>query len=1606
MDPNHWSNYNQAYSRLASGTLPTSHGFPLLEQAAGLGLGASLQTHGGGLGSRPLGALPTVNYPGHPLHNTMTQFLDPIGSLPSLSGQSAYKSMAIGQSPFPFDASGRSTVDLQVTYAPSRYSSATPIPSDAKPSLFGNEQVSSKEQSVPASVYSASLSPVSTESSPKGWGLSNFLPAPTTPFGNVSESLSPEYGPTSLVSTQLVPPPAHNSSGSRVTTIQRNPYSADMLFTSSTRNVKSSQPEIINSSLMPLSYRQSRSHNSSSASKSSHSHMSHHYSASPSEIEDLSAPAQLSTSHLSRTESQSQLYSSYNIVSSEFSSVGANSPVYTTSQLAADMNYDPVSPATPEIPADADHANDNPFSSMSLHDLAALEQAQRSLSEKVNHEQQSRELHQSRDLHLPHDLHQNREIHQSRELNRKEIHEVGNLLHRDLLQSREILHPRDLLQSREMHHSRDVHQLSEERSHLVNMVQQIGMQHTPPGLHNGQNPQNVHSPTQQSPISSGSPQIPLSSPHSLVPSSSIVQAPPPVQAMADSTTKPKRGRGSRGPRGAAAAAGVVVGGGGGSNGRGRRKKSKDLEIADMNTQAYIADLQKHQQGYIRDLPPQTQLPSQHQSCSDIHSPTYRTGMSESVTPGLHRQMSLNQLPEHMQRSPMQEPPLTPSLQQSIVEQMQGSHHRITSLAEDMLSRQSSVSSLNSGQQQSPLQEAMAMMTSGQRPPSVSNTSPSSHTPMSMENMVTGNTDSGSLPGHSDSPLEHRQLKQIGNVQDDSVLGSIDSSGYSVNGFETPFIDQLGESPHHHQMQSYSSEQLPIRSVLMSPGINSVNQYQEALSEGMSVGAYGHPYHMNADHHHVADMDVNTVESTIDEVTFSSLIDDSSDKNKRSRTKAEQKLFPSLTVTPAIDQDEDLCHLAVPPSSDHSVIKRKEEPVRKPFGHSFQDSFLNYLMGKKQDTLESVSSSTVHKKPQLPKYIPEPPRPRPPPITTTKTDSDSDLDSSSSGVEFSDSDRETNKSLSRAVASAISNLSDDDTVPIVSKPKSIATKTGDLKLKITLPPKCVYNASDDSKIKGGRASKPAVSPRASKPGTAPRVGRSKEEEEEVVVERGRERALTRRWSSQSLNKLFLKTSLVFFNILHFMKIPSSSVDREWLAQAIACLKTQGLSIGGHSSRAVAHETVNDVSEWYNSDVSDSTDDEYMPSEPEPDVEKDYDSDKDPAWMPVEMDIKQTGYDEMIDNRPRRKRFPSKGKSTVLFNSRAPRSRNNSGRRRSSVVETDPQVQEQPADVSLNKITDRDYLEDSDSKDEKCNDSENFQIGRFLMEKKDLDNYENYPIWKLEQGRMIHKYEFFIEDGKIKHRDVSTYSSWMPTMKDQFCPIRVRVLSVNKSGAEHKEIVEVLEEYQPKPPVDGSLETKYEDDPLVDLFNVYLQIFLSQSLEPGFLNAITESQDNFYLSALEKIDKMIGLKLEDVDRKIKWKPAFKECLKSKPELREIDRPNLKQSCQACENSSPPTIKSVHFTGMLYDRFDLGELPDVVDHSTSAEFMIGKTAAQFVNIYHSLYHFKYNLYKKCLSKVKLMKESIDQLGNEAILDQCLQNRAWVLKIFEELKRLLDRS
>lgn len=82
---------------------------------------------------------------------------------------------------------------------------------------------------------------------------------------------------------------------------------------------------------------------------------------------------------------------------------------------------------------------------------------------------------------------------------------------------------------------------------------------------------------------------------------------------------------------------------------------------------------------------------------------------------------------------------------------------------------------------------------------------------------------------------------------------------------------------------------------------------------------------------------------------------------------------TLTFVPEVNDDDDFSHFS---SEQDAPVEVKLLSVRDK-SELFQESFLSYLQGNKMETLSSVSSSTITKRPQLPKYIPEPRRPRPP-----------------------------------------------------------------------------------------------------------------------------------------------------------------------------------------------------------------------------------------------------------------------------------------------------------------------------------------------------------------------------------------------------------------------------------------------------------------------------------------------------------------------------------------------------------------------------------------------------------------------------------------------------
>ena len=420
-----------------------------------------------------------------------------------------------------------------------RYASQSAASVAVSKSMLFNTDPHTMKETIPSSGYSSSGSsaPVPTSDS-KSWGLPNYIqPSISNPYGALpGEVTSPTYSSSSLPIPE--PPPAH--SGTRPSTIQRNPYQTKVYTeppkvysepskaypeptkgytepsppTRSSAHVSRVAPpsqggsyhlESVLRGTNPLSSQgppaaHSNSHSLSRSLPSPQTYadpprsMSTHqtYQQSPPSMTAhhrfAEPPRSIATSHGTYS-SSSRLplpvdshhlpspYETYNNTSTS-SAYSTIAPPPTSSQLHSSLSYDPVSPA-PTMPDSQSTESRRSYPNVLLEDLAHI-------SSKAN---------------FAHSI-----------KNPSPLHSSPQRMSRGLA---------DL-------------QYSSAQQSLTNTVQ---------------------SPMQPSPISVGSPQVgggggggmslgsPQGSHHA--PSSTVPVPPLPVQAMADSTTKPKKRRRSK-----------------------------------------------------------------------------------------------------------------------------------------------------------------------------------------------------------------------------------------------------------------------------------------------------------------------------------------------------------------------------------------------------------------------------------------------------------------------------------------------------------------------------------------------------------------------------------------------------------------------------------------------------------------------------------------------------------------------------------------------------------------------------------------------------------------------------------------------------------------------------------------------------------------------------------------------------------------------------------------------------------------------------------------------------------------------------------------------------
>lgn len=390
----------------------------------------------------------------------------------------------------------------------------------------------------------------------------------------------------------------------------------------------------------------------------------------------------------------------------------------------------------------------------------------------------------------------------------------------------------------------------------------------------------------------------------------------------------------------------------------------------------------------------------------------------------------------------------------------------------------------------------------------------------------------------------------------------------------------------------------------------------------------------------------------------------------------------------------------------------------------------------------------------------------------------------------------------------------------------------------------------------------------------------------------------------------------------------------------------------------------------------------------------DSDSDPAWKPAYEDswLKKYGQQPVEVAKPARGRRSIRGK---------PRTTGRCVTQAASVAGT---VNSEGSSASVGYIlqvgpeNNSSGLLASSSAAVNPSDAHNYQKGDFVVERKDLYSHGEFPVWKIEAGRLLQKYEPFKSDIGILHKSASIYSSWPGDIRSSYKAVVVDTINT-LSG--RSETVRLSSEYVPLPP-DDSL----EQDALMELFNIYIQDILSQALDPLFLSTVMEQQEDYYLGPLRQIDGLLIEAQQAIRTKISWTSKFNTALDRSPYFQLMNvSPQMPedQRCEATVESSCPVVRSVKFYGPVYNS-DLLQVTEEVKKANAETFYIGQNAADYLPVYHALCHFKFLLFKKCEEEVQYLRLKNDKT-DEVVLGECLQNRIFVQQCLRELKQLLQK-
>ncbi|XP_035213277.1 uncharacterized protein LOC118187187 isoform X2 [Stegodyphus dumicola] len=284
-------------------------------------------------------------------------------------------------------------------------------------------------------------------------------------------------------------------------------------------------------------------------------------------------------------------------------------------------------------------------------------------------------------------------------------------------------------------------------------------------------------------------------------------------------------------------------------------------------------------------------------------------------------------------------------------------------------------------------------------------------------------------------------------------------------------------------------------------------------------------------------------------------------------------------------------------------------------------------------------------------------------------------------------------------------------------------------------------------------------------------------------------------------------------------------------------------------------------------------------------------------------------------------------------------------------------------------------------------------RFLVAKADINEPTPF-LWRVDkETNMLQRFEWFEQDGLLLYRSTYTYAAWNEISFSNYVTANVKIVSHNRvvfiveylGPAVNEPVEEFPDENVTAPP-----------DPLRDNFEVFLQTLISQALDPNFLSEITNENDEYFLSNIKEIEQVSEAKKSTL-LKDTWDEELQKCANTYPCLNILDSITNEMKCQVCDKENG--IKLLQFYGQPYDLTTLGSVE--MPLATKTQFNACCRCSATVSLYNRLHHQKYNFFIKCRTKMNEVKGDSEKIESHVLLEDCLQDHAWVNTLYSELEQ-----